>query len=138
MYNTSMTNTFRWTPNGNEVFQSDLEHIPDFCYHFTPCDRVSSILKHGLLQGSPRTSKEGTPRGVYLIADPSFLLDDGMDDFSDGVILKVDISSFKLKLRPDPEWRSSDHDDPLHSVDDIAWFVDFNIDPYFIQVQDKK
>lgn len=133
-----MTQTFRWTPKGNEVFESNLEHIPNTCYHVTSRDRVDSILNEGLIPGSKRNTKFGKSRGVYFITDPLLLCDDAMDSFEDGVVLEVDVSSFKHLLRPDPEWRSSENGNPMHCEEDFAWYAKFVIDAKYIQVQAKR
>lgn len=135
IHNSEQSEVFRWAPGGNEVFKSNLEHIPNMLFHITPASRVESILKSGLLMGSERSSQAGSIKGIYLIADPNYLADDAMDNFANGVVLEVDVSSFKSKLKPDPEWRSSDNDNPMHAEEDIAWYADFNIDPKFIKVR---
>ena len=64
------------------------------------------------------------------------LEDDAMDSYENCVTLYVDVKSFKEKLKPDTEWRSSDHKDPRHSAEDIAWYLPDNIPARFIS--DKK
>jgi len=119
---------FEWTENGNRVFKSDLAHIPDVLVHMTPFKNVASILSNGL-----------TPnlKGVYLADAISTLEMDCMDDFNTVhmAVLKIDVRTFKNSLIPDPEWRSSDNNNPMHCVDDLCWYVIGNIDPQFIKVQ---
>lgn len=121
---------FSWSnPN---VF-GKLNHIPNVCVHLTTKDRVQSILKHGLILKSPRNTTEGVSRGVYLAASADALLEDCMDTFStDMVTLLVDVTSIKHKLKPDPEWRQYQNSNPLHCVDDIAWYSEESISPSLI------
>lgn len=128
---------FKWTPKGNVHYvETTLEHIPDVCVHVTTKDRVESILTNGLVPNSPRYSTSGEILGVYIAASKEVLCDDGMDSFntSQQVTLLVNVATFKHLLKPDPMWRSSDHNDPAHCVDDICWYIQQTIAPAFIQV----
>lgn len=130
----TMIDTFRWAPNGNEVFQGNLEHIPNVLVHLTTADRVESILKNGLILGSKRNSESGEIKGIYFAVDMDVLAMDAMESFDNMVVLKVDVSEIKHLLLPDPEWRSSDHDNPMHCEDDIAWYIDKSVDAKYIKV----
>ena len=117
-----------------------MDHIPDVLVHVTHADRVASILAEGLVPNKCRTTTGGEVDGrVFLALDADVLTDDTENgDFfrsTDAVVLFVDVSTFKDRLRPDPEWRSYDHHDPEHHDDDLCWYVEGSIAPQFIHLE---
>ena len=126
--------------NGKFVIKTtELNHIPDICVHLTPLDRVESILKNGLIPGCMRNTENGVSRGIYLAKSLEILQMDCMDDFSNKslIALQVDVTSFKHRLIPDPEWRStvSFKKDLRHMTEDLAWYATFIIEPRFIEIK---
>ena len=107
-----------------------LDHIPNILVHMTHVSRVKSIMKNGLVVGSPRYSTEGEIRGLYL-ARENILDCDATAEFSniknDMATFYIDVSSIKHLLKPDPSWRSCDNDNPQHFEDDLAWYITQNI-----------
>lgn len=128
-----------WENGKFVVKMTELNHIPDICVHLTTLDRVESILKNGLIPGSLRNTENGVSHGVYLAKSLEILQMDCMDDFSNKALiaLQVDVTSFKHKLIPDPEWRStvSLKKDPRHMAEDLAWYSTFIIEPRFIVIK---
>lgn len=117
-----------------------MDHIPDVLVHVTHRDNVDAILRDGLLPNMPRSTDGGEVAGrVFLALDADVLTDDTLNAAffkgPDAVVLEVDVSLFKSTLRPDPEWRSYDNDDPAHRPDDVCWYVEGHIAPMFIRQQ---
>ena len=87
---------------------TDVSHIPDVLVHITQKKYVANILKEGLHPNKPRNSTGGNVEGrVYFALDADVLTDDTMDAASytgpDAVVLHVDVTQIKARLRPDPE-----------------------------------
>lgn len=116
-----------------------MKSIPTTLVHVTHKKNVEAILKHGLMPNKTRTTAGGAPEGrVYLALDADVLTDDTSDGrfFSgpDAVVLNVDTTTLRDRLRPDPEWRSEDHHNPEHFDDDMCWYVEGSICPTLVSV----
>ncbi len=110
-----------------------LEHIPDILVHMTRISRLKSIKQNGLVPGSKRNSIDGTIRGIYLALEDILDCDaTGEFNFSDKVILHIDVTSIKHLLKPDPEWRPDEKDNPNHLEDDMCWYIEQTIPPSLI------